>query len=485
MQPRRSARRTRTTAPPRAPAEQVAAAARRRASPRASWSRRRSRASRPRQPTLNAFRVIRAEAALAEADEADRRLAAGEGAPLLGVPVAIKDDMDLAGDTDPLRLRRLAHARPMRDAEVVRRLRAAGAIVIGKTNAPEVGPVAVHRGARVRRDPQPLEPRPHARRLQRRRGGGGRRRAGPGRDRLRRRRLGPHPRRLDRPRRPQAAARPDLHLARPRGLQRAHLLSARSPAPSPTPRCCSTRSAATSRPTCTSPPPPARALRRGRRPRARPAADRALLRDPVRRPGQARPRAPRGDRGLRRAARGARPRGRARRSRLRPGRPGHHAPRRWPGSTQWLSGTSTTARSSSRAPGRTPASAACSAGLPLRGVARGRAGAARAASAAIFQRFDVVLTPTTAKPPPRIGAIDGRGYWATDNAAGAACPYAWPGTCSAGRASASPPGSPRPGCRSAPSCSARKTARRCCLLAGSVERAVGGFEPAPYPRREA
>lgn len=50
------------------------------------------------QPELNAFRTVRAEAALAEADAADRRLAAGERLPLLGVPLAVKDDMDVTGE---------------------------------------------------------------------------------------------------------------------------------------------------------------------------------------------------------------------------------------------------------------------------------------------------------------------------------------------------------------------------------------------------
>ncbi len=89
------------------------------------------------QSTLNAFRVIRAEEALAEADEADRRLDADDGAPLLGVPVAIKDDVDLAGHTSPFGCG--GGRRAVRDAEAVRRLRQAGAIVIGKTHAPEVG----------------------------------------------------------------------------------------------------------------------------------------------------------------------------------------------------------------------------------------------------------------------------------------------------------------------------------------------------------
>jgi amidase len=89
------------------------------------------------QSTLNAFRVIRSEDALAEAEEADRRLSADENAPLLGVPVAIKDDVDLAGHTTPFGC---GGGRPaVRDAEFVRRLREAGAIVIGKTHAPEVG----------------------------------------------------------------------------------------------------------------------------------------------------------------------------------------------------------------------------------------------------------------------------------------------------------------------------------------------------------
>jgi amidase len=90
------------------------------------------------QPTLNAFRVVRAQAARAEAAEADRRLAAGERLPLLGVPIAIKDDVDLAehptsfGCPGPFKAK-------AQDCEMVRRLREAGAIVVGKTNTPEVG----------------------------------------------------------------------------------------------------------------------------------------------------------------------------------------------------------------------------------------------------------------------------------------------------------------------------------------------------------
>ena len=90
------------------------------------------------QPTLNAFRVVCAEQALADAAEADRRLGAGERAPLLGVPVAIKDDVDLAGHGTPFGCAGEHRAAEL-DAEAVRRLREAGAIVVGKTSAPEVG----------------------------------------------------------------------------------------------------------------------------------------------------------------------------------------------------------------------------------------------------------------------------------------------------------------------------------------------------------
>ncbi|MFG2791157.1 amidase [Streptomyces sp. NPDC048419] len=88
--------------------------------------------------TVNAFRIVRAEAALAEADAADKELAAGVRKPLLGVPVAVKDDMDVAGEPTafgcdgefPL---------VAEDGEAVRRLRAAGAVIIGKTNTCEFG----------------------------------------------------------------------------------------------------------------------------------------------------------------------------------------------------------------------------------------------------------------------------------------------------------------------------------------------------------
>jgi amidase len=93
------------------------------------------------QPRLNAFRVVCAEAALEDAESADVRLRGGDGgenAPLLGVPVAIKDDVDLAGHTTPFGCG--GEVETCRtDGELVRRLRRAGAIVVGKTQAPEIG----------------------------------------------------------------------------------------------------------------------------------------------------------------------------------------------------------------------------------------------------------------------------------------------------------------------------------------------------------
>jgi amidase len=90
------------------------------------------------QDTIGAFRVVRHAAARAAAAEADRRLAAGERLPLLGVPVAIKDDMDIAGETTPFGCAG-DHVPKREDSEIVRRLCAAGAIIMGKTRTSELG----------------------------------------------------------------------------------------------------------------------------------------------------------------------------------------------------------------------------------------------------------------------------------------------------------------------------------------------------------
>ncbi len=86
---------------------------------------------------LRSYRIVLSDAARAEAAAAQRRLDAGERLPLLGVPLAIKDDVDVAGETTTYGTS--AHGPPVRsDAEVVRRLRDAGAVIIGKTATPEL-----------------------------------------------------------------------------------------------------------------------------------------------------------------------------------------------------------------------------------------------------------------------------------------------------------------------------------------------------------
>ncbi len=81
---------------------------------------------------LNAFVSVRPDAALAEADAALDRLRAGARAPLLGIPVAIKDNLDIAGEPTGHGTSRSPDPASS-DCEAVRRLRAAGAIILGKT----------------------------------------------------------------------------------------------------------------------------------------------------------------------------------------------------------------------------------------------------------------------------------------------------------------------------------------------------------------
>jgi amidase len=91
-------------------------------------------------PRLNAIVSLRPDAALAEADAADRRVASGETlGPLHGLPIAIKDLQDTAGIRTTYGSRAFAEHVPTADSLLVARLRAAGAIVVGKTNTPEFG----------------------------------------------------------------------------------------------------------------------------------------------------------------------------------------------------------------------------------------------------------------------------------------------------------------------------------------------------------
>jgi amidase len=86
---------------------------------------------------VNAFRTVLAASARAEAAAADEARARGDDRPLLGVPIAVKDTTDVAGVPT---LHGTGSPEPSAgaDAEIVRLLRAAGMVIIGKTNLPEL-----------------------------------------------------------------------------------------------------------------------------------------------------------------------------------------------------------------------------------------------------------------------------------------------------------------------------------------------------------
>lgn len=89
-------------------------------------------------PGINAFTVVRRDEALAEADALDRADLNRECGPLYGVPIAVKEEYDVAGL--PTTLGGRGNTRPVdRDSEAIRRVREAGAVIIGKTTMPEFG----------------------------------------------------------------------------------------------------------------------------------------------------------------------------------------------------------------------------------------------------------------------------------------------------------------------------------------------------------
>ena len=89
-------------------------------------------------PKLNAVVQLRAEAARQQARAADEAVSRGERVgPLHGVPITIKDSLDAAGLVSTWGTMGRADFTPEHDATVVARLRAAGAIILGKTNTPE------------------------------------------------------------------------------------------------------------------------------------------------------------------------------------------------------------------------------------------------------------------------------------------------------------------------------------------------------------
>lgn len=114
------------------------------------------------EPYLAAMVTVLNEAALAQAEAAEEAWRRGVGGPLAGVPISIKDTFDIAGcvTTRGSRIHRRHIA--FEDSGVVRRLRRAGAIFVGKTNTAEFGQSATseNRLGRVTRNPWDLERTP-------------------------------------------------------------------------------------------------------------------------------------------------------------------------------------------------------------------------------------------------------------------------------------------------------------------------------------
>jgi amidase len=89
------------------------------------------------EPRLNAFRLVLADQARADAAAADAARRAGDTRPLLGVPIALKDNIALAGTSSMYGTgspEPVAHE----DDELTRRIRDAGMVVLGKTHLPEL-----------------------------------------------------------------------------------------------------------------------------------------------------------------------------------------------------------------------------------------------------------------------------------------------------------------------------------------------------------
>jgi len=86
---------------------------------------------------INAFLLVDEESAVTQAKKADERIQKKQAGPLTGIPVAVKDNMCIKGQTTTCGSRILFNFKPPYEAAVVEKLRSEGAVIIGKTNMDE------------------------------------------------------------------------------------------------------------------------------------------------------------------------------------------------------------------------------------------------------------------------------------------------------------------------------------------------------------
>ena len=91
------------------------------------------------ESNLNAFTHIDSRGALKAAEEADAKRMNGDDGPLLGIPISVKDLIDVAGMPCKFGSLTMSNNIPQHDAPSVARVRSAGAIIIGKTSTSEFG----------------------------------------------------------------------------------------------------------------------------------------------------------------------------------------------------------------------------------------------------------------------------------------------------------------------------------------------------------
>ena len=89
------------------------------------------------EPLTSSFSLVNPDLALEMAREADRRLSQGNGGPLTGIPIAVKDNMCVTGQRTSCGSRILANFVPPYDATVVRLIREAGMVILGNANMDE------------------------------------------------------------------------------------------------------------------------------------------------------------------------------------------------------------------------------------------------------------------------------------------------------------------------------------------------------------